>query len=554
MLTTLQLAKIEKVRKLKKELYRRKPMKWLEEILNEDPKGLVWSAHEGYENHVWDGSKDPIFAMWQSIADSYAQSQKNKLPEFRKFALESATGTGKTYAVARIVVWFLSMFEDSLVVTTAPSKEQLQIGVWAEISRIYPKLKKHFPNANLYTQRLLMDDKTALKRSSKLDQELDEDFFDGWVASGYVVNPKKGETSTMKARGLHRKYMLIILEEASGMDWATVNAFINTCTGQYNYIFAVGNPNSKQDALHLLCEQEDAKAFRASAYDYPNIVLQKEIYPGAVSQVSINSRKKDYGEGSRLYDAMVRGICPDTSISNLIHADWLHEARTKDIARDHTQNALGVDVAASENGDKGAVAAGKANTLNYVREFTCPNATWLADNILYSSEKLKSLGITDYGIKSLEELYVFPEYIGIDAVGVGTATVESFVNRRYTVQALSGGQWQEVIPIDKYAEKPLWKFQNLRTQMYYELREDFRLGNIRLDIQDEELYKQIVRELTVMEYGLKNGLISVESKESIKKKLGGKSPNVADAIVYWNWARKGYRIVRNEALPISAGV
>jgi hypothetical protein len=34
-----------------------------------------------------------------------------------------------------------------------------------------------------------------------------------------------------------------------------------------------------------------------------------------------------------------------------------------------------------------------------------------------------------------------------------------------------------------------------------------------------------------------NGVIKVESKEEIKKRLG-RSPNKGDAVIYWNWVRR----------------
>ena len=62
--------------------------------------------------------------------------------------------------------------------------------------------------------------------------------------------------------------------------------------------------------------------------------------------------------------------------------------------------------------------------------------------------------------------------------------------------------------------------------------------------------KTIKRELCIPKYATKGNYIEIESKEQIKKRLGGKSPNIFDAVMYWNWVRKGYRMDKGFFLPI----
>jgi hypothetical protein len=88
--------------------------------------------------------------------------------------------------------------------------------------------------------------------------------------------------------------------------------------------------------------------------------------------------------------------------------------------------------------------------------------------------------------------------------------------------------------------------------MYWIAREDLRQKKISLRISDYSILKRLVKELTVPRYEYRANTISVEPKESIKKRMSGFSPNLADAFVYWNFIRKGYRY-NQIALPISAG-
>lgn len=542
----IRAAKIELAKRKLRERYRRNPMEWLEEVLGENKASFMWSSvDEGaYSQHEWDGDRDPLYAAWQAMADSYAISAEGGTPKHRVFGVEAATGTGKTFMLARLVYWFLDCFPASLVVTTAPTQPQLKLGVWSELSKLMYKVKRRHPKSSLYSMRLMMDDPIASLRSSSA--EYAEDFFDGWQAVAYVTGSGADEESAVKARGLHRQYMLIILEEASGMSLPVVTAFQNTCTGQANYIFAVGNPNNKADALNVLVSQPNTKHFRVSAYDHPNIVLNKELISGAVTQASINDRKATYGEESRLYKAMVRGICPDQSANALIHAEWFDRAveAGEGVPQDDSFNAVGVDVAASENGDKGAVVFGTQNIVKHVQEFTCPSASNLAYNLIGKAN--------DYGIPTMQQYNIDADFVGIDSVGVGTATVETFTNEGYSVVPLSGGQWADVIPLDPRSGNKMWSFSNLRSQMYYKLREDLRLGRVGIAVGDKPLLNALKKELIAINFTISANNIAIEGKDAIKRKLGGKSPNIADALAYWNWVRAGYR-VNTIPLPLMGG-
>jgi hypothetical protein len=329
----------------------------------------------------------------------------------------------------------------------------------------------------------------------------------------------------------------------------------------------VGNPNNKADALNLLVSGANAKAFRVSAYDHPNVVLGKELIAGAVTDTSIRDRKLLYASQQKLFDAMVRGICAEQSKDALFDSEWFDaivENPNTDLTGSklglrHTlseiaERAAGVDVAASDGGDKGCVAMGEPHTLTYLKEFTCSNASHLAYNLVYKPEQIISKGYNNYDIKNIFSEDIEPENVGVDSVGVGVSTIETFLDMGYDVISLSGGQWIDCIPKDDL-NKPLWRFKNLRSQMYWELREDMRLKRVSLHIP-LDIAKQLRKELLAIDIissktGQGGNSIAIEGKDSIKKKLK-KSPNLADAVCYWNWVRKNPRR-KGSCLPISAG-
>lgn len=503
------------------EIYKKNPLLWLKDRFGEDPKTIKWSDYEVYKGHTWDGDKDPFLQAFQALAN-------------RKWVgIESATSTGKTFWLARVVFWFLDCFDNALVVTCAPKQDQLKLHLWSEISRAFDKFKAIRPYAHLYSLRI------------QVDERPENPFRESHQAVGFVSGVGSSEESATKAQGFHRENMLIITEETPGINGAVMTAFENTSTAGNNLILAVGNPDNESDELHQFCfpnfkPSEKIKHIRISSLDHPNILLQKELIKGAITQESIDLRKTKYGEDSNFYKSRVRGISPSQSVDSLIKLEWIEKCLLSEheyIAEAY--NSLGIDVANSETGDKACTAFMNGNVLVEIQEFQCPNATHLAYNVVYDDLTLEEKGYTNYHTSKLSSYQILDNYIGIDTVGVGKATFNAFLDLGMNPIALEGGVLQEALPKDENG-KPLYSFSSGRAQWYWQLREDLRLGIIKISIKDKTVLRQLIRELVAPKYSLKEGKLIIESKESIKKRLGGKSPNLADAFVYANWMSKGH--------------
>lgn len=531
----------EEYRRLQNKIYQRNPMKWLEERFGEDPLSFMWSLRgtkyseyaETWAKHRWDGDTDPLYNAWMDLANG------------NWVGIEAATGTSKTYFLSRCVFWFLDCFPNSLIVTSAPKQAQLTLHLWSEIATAFNKFKRIRPKAAIYSLRLVVEEEDTQNKED-WDNALTSK---SWQAVGFVAGVGSIEQSATKAQGFHRENMLIITEETPGMPEPVMVAFKNTCTGENNLILAVGNPDNQLDPLHTFATSANTKHYRISAYDYPNVVEDREIIKGAVTRASIRRRIADYGKTSDLYRSRVRGIAPAQSTDSLIKLDWCQQAAKRIPTYDDGYNAVGVDVANSIDGDKACLAWGKGRVLKELHEFQCPNATHLAYNLIMDDKTLSTNGYTDYDTKKLGDFEIMDGLIGIDAVGVGVATINALVDCGYNPVGLSGAQWDEAIPIEEYTndegkiiQKPKYKFQNLRAQMYWEFREDLRLGLVDIDIEDKTVLDGLFMELTIIRVRYKDNFIVVEPKEEIKKRLGGKSPNKADGAVYWNWIRKGYRV------------
>ena len=514
--------------KQKKQYYIKNPDKWFTERLGEPITTLKWSEFDkkAYSNHVWDGTPDPFYEVFLSLARG------------ENVAVESSTNIGKTFITPRLIYWFLDCFHNSLIVTTAPSGGQLKRGMWGEIQMSFNKFKKIRPKAQLY-------DSMALYPLGNTTNATDDDTMKkAYLCYGKTVQVGSDSKSAVGFQGAHRKNMLHIVDEAPGVSPAVSKAIQETSTGDFNPIVYFGNPDNINDPLHLFAEKKTTRLIRISSLDHPNVVLGRNIIPAAVSIGSIQIRKEDYGEDSDFYKSRVRGISPQQSSDSLIKMIWIEQCSTlmskdaKDIPYDgKSNNAIGIDVANSENGDEAALGWGKKNILMRLEAFACSNANDLAYNLVKDDIYLRKNNHEIYGLSKLTDWKIGHKNVGVDTVGIGKGTLNVFTLLGLKVVSLEGGYDKLQVPLDKEG-KPLYSFISMRAQMYYQARLDLQNKDCIIDIKDRRVLDELIRQLITIKYKVTNGNIVVESKADIKKRLGGKSTNEADAFVYWNWVRK----------------
>lgn len=197
--------------------YRSDPIRWMVERMGVREETLRWSMLPEYENHQWDGTKDPLIA----IADALVAG--------KDVGVESGTGTGKTRFGALLLQWYLAVHKDGLVVTLAPKGDQLRLHIWKEIGRDWQQFSKRFPQAQLLDLGLRM-------RGDEQDKQ-------SWAAVGFPVGVEAGAESATKAQGFHADRLLFVFEETPGIPKAVMTAVENTCTGDNNQRLAFGNPD-----------------------------------------------------------------------------------------------------------------------------------------------------------------------------------------------------------------------------------------------------------------------------------------------------------------------
>lgn len=480
--------------------YQRDPIRWAVDKLGIPEQTLRWSLNPGYQSHRWDGTPDPLAVAFEAIAD------------WKDAALESATGTGKSFGAAVLILWFLACFEDAEVYSFAPTEEQLKLYIWKNITALWPKFSVYFPDATL----------------SALTIRMRGGINEKWSAHGRPVAIRAGEDVSTRAAGMHAEHMLLVYEETPGIDKSVMIAGKNTCTAPHNIRLAIGNPNHQMDALHQMTTEAGVVAIRVSALDHPNVVTgNASLIPGAVSQVSVSRRLADYGESSPVYQSRVRGISPEQASDALIRLEWLkaaakrYEARKAESTLPKTITGKGVDVANSEHGDRACIVDFADNCWVRVEAFQCPDANVLGAQV----------------VREMQRQGLAQQRVGVDCIGVGAGTVNEARRLGVNVQALNAGA-EPMRMIEKAPDGQLVEWspdvnmhRNLRSQMYWQAREDLRLG-----VVDGPEDKELWEELIAPTYDDQGKVVVLESKDAIKDRLG-RSPDKADAWVMANWVR-----------------
>jgi len=322
----------------------------------------------------------------------------------------------------------------------------------------------------------------------------------------YAIGLSTNESE--RFQGFHEENTLFIFDEAPGVAPEFWDAMEGSMTSANAHFLAIGNPTVTHGNFFNAFKSSQYAKISISCLEHPNVIQNKQIIPGAVSREWIESRREEWGDTSALWKARVLGEFAEVGEDTLIHLAWVENANLKPPSVDG-ERILGVDVA--RFGDDSTVLAHWRG--NHLAEFEVGNDMRTTDVSGLVQHVIRKHGI---------------DKVGVDVIGIGAGVVDELKDAGVAVIEVNSA----AKPIERFEETIT--FNNLRSQMWWQMRTDLEEGNISL-MYDEELKE----ELTTPKYGIDSkGRVCVESKNEIKKRLG-RSPDKADAAVYGNAIRCG---------------
>ena len=150
------------------------------------------------------------------------------------------------------------------------------------------------------------------------------------------------------------------------------------------------------------------------------------------------------------------------------------------------------------------------------------------ETVCYYFEETKLIESEIYGQKdtmhTANTVFLMWKRLGKPVVGIDVNGVGAGVYDRLFEMGVNA------VPIDSAAASQDERFGNMRADMWWTTGERFAAEDIEYNVDDDLLEGQ----LTTVKYRLKNGMIYVEDKKEIKKRLG-RSPDRGDAYIYGQW-------------------
>lgn len=418
-------------------------------------------------------AKDRIGAfLWSKQRAIFAS-----VAEHRRTAVKSCHGSGKSWSAGALAAWWIDTHPpgEAIVVSTAPTYKQVHAVLWEEIRKQHRK--GDLPGTVLQTDEWKIGD--ILVGMGRKPADHDEHGF----------------------QGIHRRYVLVILDEACGIPPALWNAVEAITTNEDCRILAIGNPDDPNSEFGNVCKPGSGwNVLQISSFDTPNFTgeaVPDELRPLLPSVPWVEDAEKRWGKDSPVYQSKVMGEFPETSENTLIHSGWIKAAQDRELELGYPRS-LGIDVA----------RFGTDQSIACLREGG-------RVRILDSWSKTATTETTGRVIQHARANMI--DDVRVDGVGVGGGVVDQLVENGHDVIDMQAGQ---------AAHDPV-RFKNARAEWYWHLRRMFENGEADIDPNDDDLAAQLgsIR----FEYTSK-GQIKIESKDDMKAR-GLPSPDRADAVM-----------------------
>lgn len=443
------------------------------------------------------------YDMFPAFRESIADYQIEILGYFddghTRVAVRGPHGLGKTF-IASVLVHHsvLTAEEDCKVPTTASAWRQLRFYLWPEIR----KLAKYIAWADV-GRGPYNPTTELLSEQIKLRGDLVQAFA---VASD--------DHTTIE--GAHATRMTYVFDESKTIPRDTWNAAEGAFSsegmeGHEVSAFAISTPGAPSGQFY------DIHMHKPGFEDWKtrHVTLDEAIRAGRISKKWARQRLVQWGQYSPLYQNRVLGEFADSSEDGVVPLSWVQSA----VDRWHEWNdagrrvldephTMGVDVA--RGGDDRTVFAMRSGRVitDVLSYFRIPT-TETADNIL-----LETRG--------------HAVHIETDG-GLGAAVYDILKTKRHTLKLFPITVGGKTYRRDRSGEL---RFADVRSAMWWNMREllhpTFGEG---ICLPDDE---QLIGELIAPTWENNGGVIRVEKKKEIKKRIG-RSTDYADAVCLAFW-------------------
>jgi hypothetical protein len=485
--------------------------------------------------------KDP--ALWiknilgvDSMQD-YHKRIATDIAENDNVAIKAAHSLGKTWEMARIALWFFTVFDDSIVITTAPTYRQVKALLWGEIRSAHKTSKVPLGG------RLL-------------DVELK--FTDSHYMMGFSPQAKTTATKEQQGssfQGFHSKHVLVIFDEATGVTpdiWVMAQGLLTS--GVIVKFIAIANPTTKNCSFHDCFSSPDWKKITINCFDSPNLIANgltsKEELEDEIDRLTVMPEEERLNEIKQykkpvpylltaqfvvpyvmrlgfdhpLVLSKVFGEFPRDEDNVLVQYEDVEKAMKREVPLDpHIKRTIGVDVA----------------------RFGI-DKTVITELMGYKNTDIKTLVKRDLVHVTGEVVRMIksrncPTIVLVDATGLGAGVYDNLI------ESQREGAFHKDVQIEEihFGGSPTLDGQNEEEQAQDKSRY-FNLKAKLFDLLGSDLKHHIdlmeqsefLEELPSIQYKFDSkGRIVIESKKDYKIRTKRPSPDYSDSLALANYGR-----------------
>lgn len=424
--------------------------------------------------------------------DNWQKAVFADIAAFPKVTVRSGQGVGKTGCEAVLCLWFLSCFPYARVVATAPTKQQLNDVLWAEVSKWQSK--------SPLLKAVLKWTKTKV---SVIGYE------ERWFATARTA------TKPENMQGFHEDNMLFIVDEASGVADPIMEAILGTLSGANNKLLMCGNPTRTSGVFYDSHTRDSALYRRHRVSSRDSSRTNKET-------IAANERK--YGRNSNFIRVRVDGEFPKQEDDVFIPYELVDASISTDFEEPAVPDLIHIGCDVARFGDDKTVIGYKVNEkAEFHHKRQGQDTMKTADDIVMCYEML---------LKKYPK-YNRPVAVKIDDGGVGGGVVDRL--RQIKRNNPKRFRQMEIFPV-KFGQRIKHPYYHDSTTYMMSVvknllsphDEDGKPKPVELILPDDD---DLRGQLSGRKYEMTdNSKQRVESKDAIKKR-GGHSPDEADCIL-----------------------
>lgn len=450
------------------------------------PTDPVKWATEELRVHLWSKQRE--------ILRSIVQNRATMVP--------ACHGPGKSFVAGVAAAYWYAAHErdDVLVITTAPSQDQVKGILWKELGRQHA--------AAGLPGRLI-----GLTGGGVAEWWVGPAGAERRVAFGRKPQAHKNVEQAMQAfQGQHATHLLVIIDEATGVPGWLWDAVYSLMTNENARILAIGNPDDPTSRFAKECAPGmGANVIPIPADSTPAFTgewVPDYVAQNLVSRQWVEEAIRRWGPDAPITQSKVWARFPDTSDDAVITPAMIQAAWSTDL-EGGDPGAYGLDVSRFGQ-DKTALYRVRGGVARLVDEWSKTDTTATTDRLY---------------VRTAHTPYV-PIVVDADGLGAGV-----FDQARRPGLLADGRTRRPAMPVVEFtlnmpAKNPR-RFANRRSEMWWGYRELCEARLVDLDPTDLDLAAELQAPKWTQ---TPSGLIRVETKDELAAR-GIASPNRADAVI-----------------------